>query len=77
MSVAPYEVRHSAHQQDGPSSGNYGTKPALTCSTLNRVMNWCFSSVVLLIKHEIEIKKKNKKPTKQKPKKAEEFIFQK
>uniref|UniRef100_A0A663EQF8 RALBP1 associated Eps domain containing 2 n=1 Tax=Aquila chrysaetos chrysaetos TaxID=223781 RepID=A0A663EQF8_AQUCH len=36
---APYEVRHSAHQQDGPSSGNYGTKPALTCSTLNRSLS--------------------------------------
>ncbi|XP_074390766.1 ralBP1-associated Eps domain-containing protein 2 isoform X2 [Zonotrichia albicollis] len=33
---APYEVRHSTHQQDGPSSGNYGAKSALTCSTPNR-----------------------------------------
>lgn len=40
MSVAPYEVRHSTHQQDGSSSGNYGAKPALACSTLSRVMNY-------------------------------------
>lgn len=40
--VAPYEVRHSTHQQDGPSSGNYGAKSALTCSTPNRVMNCMF-----------------------------------
>lgn len=44
MSVAPYEVRHSTHQQDGPPSGNYGAKPALACSTLNRVMNCMFFS---------------------------------
>jgi len=42
MSVAPYEVRHSNHQQDGPSSGNYGAKPALACSALNRVMKCMF-----------------------------------
>ncbi|XP_074952329.1 ralBP1-associated Eps domain-containing protein 2 isoform X1 [Phalacrocorax aristotelis] len=36
---ATYEVRHSAHQQDGLSSGNYGTKPALPCSTLNRSLS--------------------------------------
>ncbi|KAJ7406816.1 RalBP1-associated Eps domain-containing protein 2 [Willisornis vidua] len=36
VSVAPYEVRHSTHQQDGPSSGNYGAKSALNCSTPNR-----------------------------------------
>lgn len=43
MSVAPYEVRHSTHQQDGSSSGNYGAKPAHACSTLGRVMNcMCF-----------------------------------
>ncbi|NXB93117.1 REPS2 protein, partial [Vidua chalybeata] len=36
---APYEVRHSTHQQDGPSSGNYGTKSALTCSTPNRSLS--------------------------------------
>ncbi|XP_030332953.1 ralBP1-associated Eps domain-containing protein 2 isoform X2 [Strigops habroptila] len=36
---APYEVRHSTHQQDGPSSGNYGAKPALTCSTPNRSLS--------------------------------------
>ncbi|KAM9020659.1 ralBP1-associated Eps domain-containing protein 2 isoform 3-T3 [Ara ararauna] len=36
---APYEVRHSTHQQDGPSSGNYGTKPALTCSTPSRSLS--------------------------------------
>ncbi|KFQ92415.1 RalBP1-associated Eps domain-containing protein 2, partial [Nipponia nippon] len=36
---APYEVRHSTHQQDGPSSGNYGAKPALACSTLNRSLS--------------------------------------
>ncbi|XP_068281380.1 ralBP1-associated Eps domain-containing protein 2 isoform X2 [Nyctibius grandis] len=36
---APYEVRHSTHQQDGPSSGNYGAKPALPCSTLNRSLS--------------------------------------
>lgn len=41
MSVAPYEVRRSTHQQDAPSSGNYGAKPA-HCSTLNRVMNFMF-----------------------------------
>ncbi|XP_061220502.1 ralBP1-associated Eps domain-containing protein 2 isoform X2 [Neopsephotus bourkii] len=35
----PYEVRHSAHQQDGPSSGNYGAKPSLTCSTPNRSLS--------------------------------------
>ncbi|NXC02562.1 REPS2 protein, partial [Orthonyx spaldingii] len=35
---APYEVRHSAHQQDGPS-GNYGAKSALTCSTPNRSLS--------------------------------------
>ncbi|XP_056346439.1 ralBP1-associated Eps domain-containing protein 2 isoform X2 [Oenanthe melanoleuca] len=33
---APYEVKHSTHQQDGPSSGNYGAKSALTCSTPSR-----------------------------------------
>ncbi|OXB65512.1 hypothetical protein ASZ78_008543 [Callipepla squamata] len=44
MSVAPYEVRHSTHQQDGSSSGNYGAKPALACSTLNRVMNCSLSA---------------------------------
>lgn len=48
--VAPYEVRHSTHQQDGPSSGNYGAKSALTCSTPNRVMNCIFSSVILVTK---------------------------
>nr|XP_030137326.3 ralBP1-associated Eps domain-containing protein 2 isoform X3 [Taeniopygia guttata] len=36
---APYEVRHSTHQQDGPSSGNYGAKSALTCSTPNRSLS--------------------------------------
>ncbi|XP_066032984.1 ralBP1-associated Eps domain-containing protein 2 isoform X1 [Chamaea fasciata] len=35
----PYEVRHSTHQQDGPSSGNYGAKSALTCSTPNRSLS--------------------------------------
>uniref|UniRef100_A0A8C6IWW4 Uncharacterized protein n=1 Tax=Melopsittacus undulatus TaxID=13146 RepID=A0A8C6IWW4_MELUD len=35
----PYEVRHSTHQQDGPSSGNYGAKPSLTCSTPNRSLS--------------------------------------
>ncbi|NXN16665.1 REPS2 protein, partial [Indicator maculatus] len=34
---APYEVRHSAHQQDGP--GNYGAKPALACSALNQSLS--------------------------------------
>ncbi|XP_068025273.1 ralBP1-associated Eps domain-containing protein 2 isoform X1 [Melanerpes formicivorus] len=34
---APYEVRHSAHQQDGP--GSYGAKPALACSTLSRSLS--------------------------------------
>ncbi|NXV46627.1 REPS2 protein, partial [Uria aalge] len=37
--AAPYEVRHSTHQQDGPSSGNYGAKPALASSTLNRSLS--------------------------------------
>ncbi|XP_041328340.1 ralBP1-associated Eps domain-containing protein 2 isoform X2 [Pyrgilauda ruficollis] len=36
---APYEVRHSTHQQDGPSSENYGAKSALTCSTPNRSLS--------------------------------------
>ncbi|XP_008943765.1 PREDICTED: ralBP1-associated Eps domain-containing protein 2, partial [Merops nubicus] len=36
---APYEIRHSTHQKDGPSSGNYGPKPALACSTLNRSLS--------------------------------------
>uniref|UniRef100_A0A8C9UFX2 RALBP1 associated Eps domain containing 2 n=1 Tax=Serinus canaria TaxID=9135 RepID=A0A8C9UFX2_SERCA len=36
---ASYEVRHSTHQQDGPSSGNYGAKSALTCSTPNRSLS--------------------------------------
>ncbi|XP_009992137.1 PREDICTED: ralBP1-associated Eps domain-containing protein 2 [Chaetura pelagica] len=36
---APYEVRHSTHQQDGQSSGNYGAKPAVTCSILNRSLS--------------------------------------
>uniref|UniRef100_A0A8B9IRV6 RALBP1 associated Eps domain containing 2 n=1 Tax=Amazona collaria TaxID=241587 RepID=A0A8B9IRV6_9PSIT len=36
---APYEVRHSTHQQDGLSSGNYGTKPALTCSAPSRSLS--------------------------------------
>uniref|UniRef100_A0A8C3QSQ1 RALBP1 associated Eps domain containing 2 n=1 Tax=Cyanoderma ruficeps TaxID=181631 RepID=A0A8C3QSQ1_9PASS len=36
---APYEVRHSTHQQDGPSSGNYGAKSALACSTPNRSLS--------------------------------------
>ncbi|XP_061855203.1 ralBP1-associated Eps domain-containing protein 2 isoform X2 [Colius striatus] len=36
---APYEVRHTTHQQDGPSSGNYGAKTALACSTLNRSLS--------------------------------------
>ncbi|XP_058681508.1 ralBP1-associated Eps domain-containing protein 2 [Ammospiza caudacuta] len=36
---APYEVRQSTHQQDGPSSGNYGAKSALTCSTPNRSLS--------------------------------------
>ncbi|XP_046763936.1 ralBP1-associated Eps domain-containing protein 2 isoform X1 [Gallus gallus] len=36
---APYEVRHSTHQQDGSSSGNYGAKPALACSTLSRSLS--------------------------------------
>ncbi|XP_065533455.1 ralBP1-associated Eps domain-containing protein 2 isoform X2 [Lathamus discolor] len=35
----PYEVRHSTHQQDGPSSGNYGAKPSLTCSAPNRSLS--------------------------------------
>ncbi|NXI58883.1 REPS2 protein, partial [Chloroceryle aenea] len=34
--AAPYEVRHSAPQQDGPSAGNYGAKPSLASSALNR-----------------------------------------
>ncbi|NWU38924.1 REPS2 protein, partial [Hylia prasina] len=36
---APYEARHSTHQQDGPSSGNYGAKSALTCSTPSRSLS--------------------------------------
>ncbi|XP_064008156.1 ralBP1-associated Eps domain-containing protein 2 isoform X2 [Pogoniulus pusillus] len=36
---APYEVRHSAHQQDGPAAGGYGAKPALACSALNRSLS--------------------------------------
>uniref|UniRef100_A0A8C9EIU8 RALBP1 associated Eps domain containing 2 n=1 Tax=Pavo cristatus TaxID=9049 RepID=A0A8C9EIU8_PAVCR len=32
---APYEVRHSTHQQDGSSSGNYGAKPALHCTGID------------------------------------------
>ncbi|NXU00733.1 REPS2 protein, partial [Buphagus erythrorhynchus] len=36
---APYEVKHSTHQQDGPSSGNYGAKSALTCSTPSRCLS--------------------------------------
>ncbi|NXH08527.1 REPS2 protein, partial [Loxia leucoptera] len=36
---ASYEVRHSTHQQDGPSSGNYGAKSSLTCSTPNRSLS--------------------------------------
>ncbi|XP_067153124.1 ralBP1-associated Eps domain-containing protein 2 isoform X3 [Apteryx mantelli] len=36
---ASYEVRHSTHQQDGPSSGNYGAKSACACSTLNRSLS--------------------------------------
>ncbi|CAN8196739.1 unnamed protein product [Coccothraustes coccothraustes] len=36
---APYEVRHSTHQQDGPSSGSYGAKSALTCSAPNRSLS--------------------------------------
>ncbi|NXK54115.1 REPS2 protein, partial [Chauna torquata] len=36
---APYEVRHPTHQQDGSSSGNYGAKPALACSTLSRSLS--------------------------------------
>ncbi|NWR11768.1 REPS2 protein, partial [Paradoxornis webbianus] len=36
---APYEARHATHQQDGPSSGNYGAKSALTCSTPNRSLS--------------------------------------
>lgn len=40
--VAAYEVKHSTHQQDGPSSGNYGAKSALTCSTPSRVKNCLF-----------------------------------
>uniref|UniRef100_A0A663M9V9 RALBP1 associated Eps domain containing 2 n=1 Tax=Athene cunicularia TaxID=194338 RepID=A0A663M9V9_ATHCN len=36
---APYEVRHSTHQQDGLTSGNYGAKSAVTCSTLNRSLS--------------------------------------
>ncbi|XP_041255848.1 ralBP1-associated Eps domain-containing protein 2 isoform X3 [Onychostruthus taczanowskii] len=36
---APYEVRHSTHQQDGPSSENYGAKSVLTCSTPNRSLS--------------------------------------
>uniref|UniRef100_A0A8D0HQK6 RALBP1 associated Eps domain containing 2 n=1 Tax=Sphenodon punctatus TaxID=8508 RepID=A0A8D0HQK6_SPHPU len=36
---APYEARHSAHQQDGSASGNYGSKPALAHSSLNRPLS--------------------------------------
>ncbi|NXB46518.1 REPS2 protein, partial [Leucopsar rothschildi] len=36
---APYEAKHSTHQQDGPSSGNYGAKSALTCSTPSRSLS--------------------------------------
>ncbi|NXP78829.1 REPS2 protein, partial [Ramphastos sulfuratus] len=36
---APYEVRHSTHQQDGSGPGNYGAKPALACSALNRSLS--------------------------------------
>ncbi|NWT34326.1 REPS2 protein, partial [Cardinalis cardinalis] len=36
---AAYEVKHSTHQQDGSSSGNYGAKSALTCSTPNRSLS--------------------------------------
>ncbi|XP_015493747.1 ralBP1-associated Eps domain-containing protein 2 isoform X2 [Parus major] len=36
---APYEVRHSTHQPDGPSSGSYGAKSSLTCSTPNRSLS--------------------------------------
>ncbi|XP_051491499.1 ralBP1-associated Eps domain-containing protein 2 isoform X2 [Apus apus] len=35
---APYEVRHSTHQQDG-QSGNFGAKSAVSCSTLNRSLS--------------------------------------
>ncbi|NWV00432.1 REPS2 protein, partial [Upupa epops] len=37
--AAPYEIRHSTNQQDGPSSGNYGAKAALACSTLHRSLS--------------------------------------
>uniref|UniRef100_A0A8C5J0Y7 RALBP1 associated Eps domain containing 2 n=1 Tax=Junco hyemalis TaxID=40217 RepID=A0A8C5J0Y7_JUNHY len=32
---APYEVRHSTHQQDGPSSGNYGAKSCPSLQSLS------------------------------------------
>ncbi|XP_043360245.1 ralBP1-associated Eps domain-containing protein 2 isoform X3 [Dermochelys coriacea] len=38
----PYEARHSTQQQDGPATGNYGSKSALVHSSLSRVMN-CMS----------------------------------
>lgn len=61
MSVAPYEVRHSTHQPDGPSSGNYGAKPALACSTLNRVMNCMFFSSSATNKTTEKFKKEKKR----------------
>nr|XP_032641750.1 ralBP1-associated Eps domain-containing protein 2 isoform X5 [Chelonoidis abingdonii] len=34
-----YEARHSTHQQDGPSTGNYGSKSALVHSSLSRFLS--------------------------------------
>ncbi|XP_030429774.1 ralBP1-associated Eps domain-containing protein 2 isoform X10 [Gopherus evgoodei] len=34
-----YEARHSTHQQDGPATGNYGSKSALVHSSLSRFLS--------------------------------------
>ncbi|KAM9170245.1 ralBP1-associated Eps domain-containing protein 2 isoform 9-T9 [Pangshura tecta] len=34
-----YEARHSTHQQDGPATGNYGSKSALVYSSLSRFLS--------------------------------------
>ncbi|XP_065436280.1 ralBP1-associated Eps domain-containing protein 2 isoform X6 [Chrysemys picta bellii] len=34
-----YEARHSTHQQDGPATGNYGSKSALVHSSLSRSLS--------------------------------------
>lgn len=74
MSIAPYEVRHLTHQQDGSSSGNYGAKPALACSTLNRVMN-CMFFFRSTTNKTIEKLKKRQKNSHLKSKKCYSWCF--